>query len=254
MAHEKNLDLNTCPTCRQPRIEVAPGVWTWAESTYKLHGKEYKCDCAWQDDLRRHYLLADIPTDYWALSTDDFFGDSEALKATQEYLAKWDDWKSHGIGLEFYSVTQGTGKTMLASLIMKDLIQRGERAWFIHFRDAIRTYDMPFERREETVRRLRNTPVLVLDEVTPAFTSAQGDFFAAELEDLIRFRTGGNGVTIITTNMTPKALDQAYPRTFSLLASKSRKIQVFGTDARRDGDVDLMRMELILNHEARPIT
>lgn len=253
LAADKNINLRICPTCRQPKIEVAPGIWEWEASTYRLYGEEHECECKWQDTLRRHYLLAGIPSDYWTLSDEDFFGDKSALQEMQQYLQAWTDWKWHGIGLEFYSPIQGTGKTMLATLIAKDLIQRGERVHFTSFRDAIRLYDMPYEAREERTRLLRHTPVLILDEVGLSISAQQGAFFATELEDLVRFRTSGNGVTLITTNLAPDQLDHEYPRTFSLLAAKQRRIKVNGADARRSGDVDLVRMELIANKEARPI-
>lgn len=248
-----NLDLNRCPTCRQKRIEVAPGVWTWPESTYKLNGKKYNCDCEWQDNLRRHYLLAGIPTTYWSLSDRDYFGDPVALVEVNDYLAQWDNYKSHGTGLEFYSPTQGTGKTMLATLVAKTLIQEREKVSFVFFRDAIRAYSLPEEKRDRFVNRIRTIPVLVLDEVGIAFTNAQHEFFAAELEDIIRFRTSGNSVTIITTNMTPEQLDHEYPRTFSLLEEKSHRIEVKGHDRRRSGEVAARNLEMELNGEVRPI-
>lgn len=253
MAHDKNYNLNACPTCGQAQYELAPGIWEWTPSIYFLDGSSHPCQCEWQSRLLHHYLLAEIPSSYWTLSEDDFFGDSDALEAMQDYLDRWKDWKTHGIGLAFHSSTQGTGKTMLATIIARHLIHQGERVYFISFRDAVRLYDMPFEQREEKVRRLRNTPVLILDEVGLAISDAQHDFYSVELEDLIRFRTSGNAVTLITTNLTPAALDTEYPRIFSLLASKQRHITVGGHDVRRAGEVDLFRMELIANGEAQPI-
>lgn len=249
-----NINLSLCPTCRSHKIEVAPGVWTWPENaTYKLYDEVHYCDCAWQENLQRHYLLAGIPRNYWTLSRDDFFGDPNALAEVEGYLASWDNAKWHGLGLKLYSPTLGTGKTMLATIVARTLIKRGERVYFVPFRDTLRIYDMPFEQRDPLVRRLRNTPVLVLDEVTAGISEAQQAFFAIELEDLIRFRTSGNSVTIITTNLTPEQLEDHYPRTFSLLAPKVKHVGVKGMDARKSGDVDLMNQELILNGEVRPI-
>jgi DNA replication protein DnaC len=256
LARQRNINLGICPTCGSKREEVEPnsGIYVWPDSTYKLDGESFPCKCEEQINLQRHYLLANLPKDYWTLSAADFFGDKDALAQAMSYLEKWDNMSRHGIGIQFYSPTMGTGKTMLATLIGKDLVQRGESVYFIPFRDTVRVYEMPYEERKEMVTRLRQTPVLVLDEVGLTLSDAQRAFFATELEDLIRFRTSGNSVTIVTTNLTPKELDEQYPRTFSLLAATTQLVSVSGEDVRRAGEIDFLNMELALNGEAKPIS
>lgn len=253
LASELHINLNACPTCRAKPVEVAPGVMDWADSTYRLYQQDRPCSCEYQNNLQRHYLLSQIPRTYWTLGENEFFGDPEALRATQSYLDNWDGFKHVGGGMEFYSASQGTGKTMLACLIGKELIKRGESVHFVYFRDIMSLYDKPFEIRDAEVRRLRRTSVLILDEVCLTISDAQHKYFAGEFEDLIRFRTSGNGVTIMTTNLTPEELEIEYPRTYSLLAAKQQRIKVAGVDARIAGDVDFMNMELALNGEARPL-
>jgi DNA replication protein DnaC len=252
-ARERNIDLDTCPTCRQHREEIGPGVWVWEESTYRLYGETLPCGCESQDALRRHYLLAGIPKSYWTLGVDDFWGDPVALEATQDYLSNWVDHKWIGMGMEFYSPRMGVGKTMLATIIAKSLIIGGEKVYFTSFRDAVRLYDLPYEAREAKVARLRNTPVLILDEVGLSMSDAQRAYYATELEDLIRFRTSGSSVTIMTTNLTPDQLNDEYPRCFSLLEAKQCRVCVNGSDARVDGAKKMVDIELIRNHEARPL-
>ena len=67
------------------------------------------------------------------------------------------------------------------------------------------------------------------------------------------FRTSGNTVTIVTTNLTPDELEQEYARCFSLLSSKQIMINVNGSDVRKNGDKQLLDLELIANKEVRPI-
>lgn len=254
LARAKQINLNQCPTCQSKETEVAPGVWLWPESPkYKVNEQEYDCDCERQKNLRLHYLLAGIPQHYWTLGEDDFFGDPKALAATREYLGLWDEWKRYGVGLQYYSATQGTGKTMLACLIGKELIKRRVKAQFISFWDAVRMFERSYEDRKSFEERLRNIPVLILDEVGIAISSAQRNLFALHFEALIRFRTDGNSVTIITTNMTPAQLDSEYPRIFSLLASKQKYVHVHGKDARKEVDWGLTYEHLIKTGEARPI-
>lgn len=194
-------------------------------------------------------MLAHIPRHYWPLGADEFFGDADALTATEDYLTKWKNWRDHGVGLQFYSPTQGTGKTMLACIIGKELIKRRTKVRFVTFLDLISEL-----KEDRSSEHLRDVPVLILDEVTSGFTAAQNQYFAFELESLIRYRSDGNGVTIITTNMTPEKLDEQYPRTFSLLSSKQKYVHVHGVDARKSYDWDQERMYLIEHGEARPIT
>jgi DNA replication protein DnaC len=248
-ARDYNLSLNRCPTCGQKPTEIEDNT-----GIYKLDSKEYPCDCEAQVNLARHYLLANVPPDYWTLSDIEFVGDSEALKQAQDYLGKYDNYKAHGIGIEFYSTMQGTGKTMLSCIIAKELVKRGEHVYFIHFDEILRLYQMPYEQREELERKLRRVPVLILDEIGRPVTDAQRAFFATELESLIRHRTSGNGITIITTNMTPGILDKEYPRTASLLAKATIEVAVSGDDIRKEGTIDLYRKELALNGETKPIS
>lgn len=203
--------------------------------------------------MRRHYLLSEIPTNYWTLEEGDFWGDPEALDEMKGYLNAWDNYKWLGFGLEFYSPRQGTGKTMLAIIVGKRLIKMEEKVLFMSFRDAVKLYDLPIEIREEKVTRLRSTPVLILDDVVPAISDAQRDYYAVELEDLMRARTNGSCVTIMTTNLTPKELEDQYSRAFSLLQAKQKRVFVQGTDARINGEKMLHDLELVANGEARPI-
>lgn len=253
LTKDMNLSTRTCPTCRQKIVEEAPGIEVWHPSTYKLYGQEFDCDCKWQLHLREHYILAGIPKDYWTLSADDFFGDPHALAEVQSYLDQWTDMRWHGMGLHLYSPNQGTGKTMLATLIAKNLILRGEHVVFITLKDAIRALNTDLDPKQEQFALLRHTPVLILDELIEPYTTAQQNYFAGELEYLIRFRTGGNGVTITTTNLTPDQLEEFYPRTFSLLEAKQTTIKVNGEDARKSGDIQLLEKEMIKHGWARPI-
>jgi DNA replication protein DnaC len=198
-------------------------------------------------------MLAGIPESYWTLGDAEFFGDPEALQAKNQYLSQWDKVSRLGMGMEFFSKRQGTGKTMLACLIGKTLVKSGMSVQFVYFRDIMSLTRKPFEVYDPELRRLRNASVLILDEVCPAISASQNAYFAGEFEDLIRFRTSGHGVTIMTTNLTPTELEDEYPRTYSLLSAKQKRIEVAGNDVRLAGEVDFDNMELVLNNEARPL-
>jgi hypothetical protein len=253
LARTRNINLNRCPTCRQERTEVAPGVWIWDDSTYRLYGKDHPCDCKWQDTLRRHYMLANIPMAYWSLGPDDWWGDPQALIAAQEYLYNWEDNKWVGLGIDFYSPRMGVGKTMLSTIIAKALINAGEKVYFTSFRDAVSALVNDLPDAADTMTRLRETPVLILDEVGAGWSENMRALYADKLEDLVRFRTSGCAVTIMTTNMTPDELNDEYSRCFSLLAAKQTRVHVSGDDVRMKGEAKMMDEELAKNKETRPI-
>jgi DNA replication protein DnaC len=157
------------------------------------------------------------------------------------------------MGLEFGGVGLGVGKTFGATYVGKELIKRGERVFFIPFLEVISLFQKEEEDRRDLERTLKETTVIVLDEVLGSSSSAQGQLFSSKFEELIRHRTNHNLVTIITTNLTAETLDELYPRTYSLLAAKQLRIDMTGIDRRR-ADIAWENLELLANKEVRPIT
>jgi DNA replication protein DnaC len=194
-------------------------------------------------------LLAGIGDQYQRLDWRDFRGTDSAREAVDLFLSKWTSFKLNGMGLEFNSPRLGVGKTFAATHVGKELIKQGESVYFVRFLSAVRAL---LEERDEEAR-LRDTPVLILDEIVPAMSEAQGDLFAMKLEELIRYRTDFNRVNIITTNLTPDKLHEAYPRTYSLLAAKQIRVEMDGEDARQSF-IERENIELVANGEVRPIT
>lgn len=242
-----------CPTCGKNPIEVAPGIFEWCATEFLGRNGPEICDCEAQIELFRHYLLAHIPEEYMRLDGDDYYGDQQAWDDTNAYIEKWDDNKINGLGIGYYSKEQGTGKTFLATRVARELVKRGESAYYINFRDIMSLYEMPYEDRCRAEGRLKDSALLVLDEVVQPITSAQSGLFASKFEELVRYRTNYGRVTILTTNLEPDELDKHYERTYSLLAAKQNHIGIAGLDARREGIWDL-NTELAENGQRRPIS
>ncbi len=245
--------INECPTCRSKAVEVGEGVWRWPESTYYFLGQRHDCDCAQQVDLFRHYVYARIPEDYMRLDWQDWKGDDEAWKQAQDYVDNWDKLRRYGLGCGFYSETLGTGKTMLATYIAREVIKKRASAYFVRFRSLFTIMEWEKEERFEAEERIRESTLLVLDEISEPISDKQGSFYATIIEDLIRQRTDFGKPTILTTNLEPDQLDGYYPRTFSLLSAKQRMISVTGGDIRRGDGALTFNEELALNDETRPI-
>jgi DNA replication protein DnaC len=132
-------------------------------------------------------------------------------------------------------------------------VKRGESVYFIDFRDVIALLNKDQETRNAQEERIRETTVLILDEVVAGISFAQGNLFATKFEELIRYRTNFNRITLMTTNLTPEKLYEEYPRAYSLLEAKNKRIELAGEDARQDF-IKWENEELAMNGEVRPIT
>jgi hypothetical protein len=220
-ARATGIPLSECPTCGATKIEVEPGVYGWENGTYTYHGEEYECNCREQMELRKHYLLSNIPKQYQELDWKDFHGDERAIEAVRIYLDKWEYAKRTGMGLEFSSPTLGVGKTFCATYVGKELVKRGERVFFVRFLEVIGALNHEGARRSDFEDRLRNTTVLILDEVGVAMSDRQ-------------------------------RLHSEYHRTYSLLEGKQIRVEMVGKDYRSNAGME--NLELLANEEVRPIT
>ena len=252
LAELSGTPLEVCPTCGSQPEPLAPDVYARPEKTcYRYRGETHICDCELQILLRKHYLLANIGDQYMRLDWAEYEGSQKARDMVAEYLDKWSAFKRNGMGLEFNGRKLGVGKTFAATHVGKELIKRGERVFFIPFLEVISAYEN--EHRHALEERLRNTTVLILDEVVPPHTHAQGGLFSSKFEELIRHRTNFNRITIMTTNLEPDMLRETYPRTYSLLEAKQMRVTMEGTDWRMSV-LDVENLELSMNDEVRPIT
>jgi DNA replication protein DnaC len=252
LARQNGTPLDQCPTCRAKETEIpdSGGIKEFRNGKYRYRGEEHDCDCQSQMALRARYLLANIGDQYMRLDWADYTG-SESVKTTVAlYLDKWQDFKMHGMGLEFGAKELGVGKTFAATYIGKELIKRSQRVYFLPFAEMVSAFEK--QDGEEIETRMRETTYLVLDELLPPWTDRQHSFYATRLEALVRHRTNHNLPTIITTNMTKKELDEHYPRTYSLLEAKQLRVDMGGEDARR-GKIAIENIELAMNGEVRPI-
>lgn len=253
LARIDGTPLDTCITCGGSLVEIpeSNGVKVFESKKYRFLGNEYECECKAQIALRARYLLANIGDQYWGLDWDrDFDGSQEARDFVSHYLDKWSSFKRHGWGVEFGGPL-GVGKTFAATHIGKALIQRNQKVYFIPFVEMVSAFEK--HNGYDIEERIRNTTYVIIDELRPAISDRQREFYATRFEAVIRHRTNFNLPTIITTNVSQDDLYQEYPRIYSLLAAKQSRIEMSGEDVRL-GKVKIENMELIENDEVRLIT
>lgn len=245
------IPLSNCPTClAKPTDVTGSGIKELIPGTYRYLGHTYPCDCKTQIKLRTHYLVANIGDQYQRLDWGrDYQREGTAKEALSDYLAKWPNYKQHGIGIQFCSSALGTGKTFAATYIGRELIKRGQKVFFVPFVDMVAAFETNGRALEE---KMRNITYLVLDDILRPISERQREFYAFRLEALIRWRTNYDLPTITTTNLMAGDLEESYPRAFSLLLLKQIPVVMTGNDVR--GDIGMDNMELAANGEIRPIS
>lgn len=209
-----------CPVCRgnQFRNETECSV-----DEYEIHDNWRKF---------RLYCLANVPHEFQVLDLADLpYEDvrDELLK----YVDQFETMRWYGLGYEIYGKDRGVGKTYAAAGVLKALVLKGYSGWFMQFNDAKNLYQASNPIKDAYTRRLRESEILVLDEILePHHSYAQQRFYEEQLEDIIRYRTSNNFPTITTTNLNEASMEQYYPRVFSLLSGKQTRYTLSGKDYR----------------------
>jgi hypothetical protein len=217
---------DTCRTCGGNR------TFRWyASGSDEL--VTYECPCSDQWTLMLYLLYCGVPINYQRLAFRDV---RQLSPATVEVLnAYTDDLDFHfdrGMGLYFYG-KNGTGKTLLASLVLKKAIAAGYRGFFTTFADLTERRKMGFElpqMREWYMGQLRNADVLLLDDPGKEMGT---DFNANLLDEVIRYRVGMSLPTLVTTNVTPSRFERRYGVSAASLLTETMKVhEVTGEDYR----------------------
>ncbi len=133
------------------------------------------------------------------------------------------------------SGASGCGKTHIAAAIVNALLDRGEAAMFVvvpdlldHLRAAYRpAAEVPYD---EMFERVRNAPVLVLDDLG---TQAPTPWAQEKLFQLVNYRFNARLPTVVTTNIPPDQLDERL-RTRLTDVGLAR---VYALESRRPSDV-----------------
>lgn len=239
--------LDYCPTCKK---RYPPDIEDDKPREFYYDQQWRSCDCQQQVALFARYLLAGIPEQYMRLDWDDYEGSLEARDFVNRYLERWTAYRDNGFGVEFGGPKLGIGKTFAATHIGKELIKKRQKVFFVPFVEMVAAFER--EDAEALEDKIRWTPYVILDDIMPPHSERQANFYHTRFEAMIRHRTNYNLPTIITTNLTKQELDEYYPRTYSLLAAKQKRINMDGKDFR--GIMGLYNIELVENGEVRPLT
>jgi len=229
-----------CPTCKKA-------------GTYRWQGREWECDCAMQFQLYLHYHAAGIGIRYQRLGWGDWKGDPDILDAIQLYAAN-DLNAEEGVGLFLYG-PNGVGKTMLATLALKEFIKRGFSCYNCTFADMIEAFTAGWKSDDDKRwfdRKFKQSQVLILDDFGRHY-SMTDRLPASTFDSLLRTRVQAGRPTLFTANMTPEDVSVGYgSAALSLLREQSLEEHLRGDDYRSNSVAGKLAAQLAIG-EMRPI-
>lgn len=206
--------ISVCPLCKN-------GGWVFYrdEKGYE-YAKECECGIRQRQIQKSKLKFAAIPVNYADVKLKDmtmrYYQKSESkstfksiadfIKIYLEYLDKYVD---AGKGIYFWSNTKGSGKTMLATALANELINKHKRsvkfATSLDILDEIRaTYDNHNEDREsKLLNDLVSAEFLVIDDFG---TERASDWAGEKFYQIVNKRYMNKKVTFYTSNFDLKTL------------------------------------------------
>jgi DNA replication protein DnaC len=200
-------------------------------------------NCKEQLQLYKHYLRAGVGLNYQRLTWDDFHGDQKAYDLARIYLGQHKDFVKGGMGI-LYHGTWGTGKTLLTSLMAKELVKLGYSVYFATFTQMVDEFTRGWGSNEDKVRfesKVVKSDIFFLDDIGKEFRT-KNNLSEATFDHVMRQRALDNRPTFITTNMALEELMDGYGGAiFSLLKERVIEHNMEGIDYReyaRDRTLD----------------
>lgn len=232
---------NWCPTCDRT-------------GSYRWRDRDWDCDCEYQLQLHKHYLAAGIGVTYQRLDWDDYDGPTRTMDSVTKYLDKREQFLKRGMGM-YFSGSYGTGKTMLANLVLKELVKDGLTCWSTTFSQTVEMFTAGWGDRVEQAyfqQKFINSQVLLLDDVGKELTGTRLKLAETTFDAILRQRVQSGRATIITTNLTPADLETSYgAAALSLVREKSLELVFDGNDYRPAANS--REVAEVLRGEVRPI-
>ena len=188
-------------------------------------------------------IIMGVPKHFCGKSLEDFHTyNSEGLekvkKFVQEYIDNLYDNFEENRGI-FFCGSNGVGKSMLSSIILKEAYRRRYTCRRVTFSQYIGYYTEAWNVRDKKEKdalesdfyeQYKGVEFLVLEEIGKEIDSK---IAKPILEDLLRYREEHGLVTIICSNITMKVIEETYgPSIASLCKGHMTPIIIKGADRR----------------------
>lgn len=154
-------------------------------------------------DLFAEAALGDFQTAFY--SKDGELVAAEALKATRRYLDRFQAvcQEIGGRGLYYVSRAKGSGKSMLAAIMVNELTKAGIRARFVGMAEMLSEIKAGFdpeskESSAEIIRMAMDMPVLVIDDIG---AERMSDWVSETVYRIVDYRVTHKRPTIYTSNI-----------------------------------------------------
>lgn len=234
-----------CPTCLKRDVD------DHGNSYYQHDGNRHLCDCSQQMQLFKHYMLAGIGKAYHRLDWRDYVRSREIRENAGSYVTNHQEFVDRGLGLLLMGPI-GSGKTMLANLVLKDLVKLGYKCHATSANETTTnmtaTWRSVEEKRKFEAIYVRSE-VLLLDDLgrdlindRTGLVQEEHKFKEGILDTILRKRVQYGRPTFITTNLSTDRLEEGYGAAIhSLITERSIPQAVLGKDFRplvREAEID----------------
>lgn len=166
----------------------------------------------------------------------DYHQAAETLKKVAQYAGKVDIAKRKGLSL-LLAGSNGTGKTLLGSSVLKQAIRKGFSVQMATLGGIIQVFTDGWSSPEKRIlfdERVRNVDFLMIDDVGKEYSAKTSDLTEIMFDNLIRYRVGRRKPFILTTNTSASDMKNRYGNSLmSLLSGKALTVTMVGEDYRR---------------------
>jgi len=230
-----------CPTCDKKGFYLTPTG-------------EVECDCELQVALFKLYSAAGIGTTFMRLDWSDYLGDERILAGLAKYEENRPEFVRRGMGI-YLSGDVGTGKTMLANLVLKDMIKVGYSCFATTFAQTIEMYTAGWSDKDDKAyfqRKFLGSQMLLLDDVGKELRNTKLSLSESTFDSILRQRVTNGRPTFITTNLDATDLREGYGAgILSLIREQSLEEVITGEDYRPKANE--IKVNEVLEKVTRPI-